>query len=181
MLRISSGKLRGRRLIAPEGGLKPTSDKVRQALFNTLRPRINGVNFLDLFAGSGSVGLTALSEGAAFAAFIEHDPRTYQALRQNCFDLNLDKEAYTLFKTDARRLEGMPLPRFDIIFADPFYPEIDASYVAGLHAQALPLLEEGGVFILEHASRLKHEALETLSGYGETKKYGDTSLSFFAP
>lgn len=179
MLRVSSGKLRGRRLLAPEGELKPTSDKVRQAVFNIFRPHIFEARFLDLFAGSGSVGITALSEGASFSAFVEHDPRTYRALRQNCLDLELPKDQYSLHKGDALKLSSLFNELFDIIFADPFYPEISHRFVKQLHKEAWALLAPEGFFLLEHGSKLHHEDISSLDGFQWTKRYGDTSLTLF--
>ena len=179
MLRISSGQWRGRRLLAPEGELKPTSDRIRQAVFNIFRPHIFGARFLDLFAGSGSVGITALSEGASFAAFVEHDPRTYRALRQNTVDLEIPKENYVLHKADALACSGLFPEPFDLIFADPFYADIKQSFITRLHKQAFELLDVGGTLIIEHGSKLHKEWVEELEGWDNTKVYGDTSLSVF--
>ncbi len=177
-MRISSGKWRGRNIIAPEGKLKPTSDKVRQALFNALRTKIFGARFLDLFAGSGSVGITALSEGADFAAFVEKDTQTYRALRENLYQL-VERSKYQTFRSDVNKVGNLLKEEsFDIVFADPFYPDISA-YLIPLHREAFKLLSEDGLFVLEHGKKTKKEELEGLEGYQETRSYGDATLSFF--
>ncbi|MGL5722079.1 MAG: 16S rRNA (guanine(966)-N(2))-methyltransferase RsmD [Brevinema sp.] len=179
MLRISSGQWRGRRLLAPEGELKPTTDRIRQAVFNIFRPHIFGARFLDLFAGSGSVGITALSEGASFAAFVEHDPRTYRALRQNTVDLEIPREKLVLHKSDALTCSNLFSEPFDLIFADPFYADVQRSFINRLHGQAFKLLDIEGILIIEHGSKVHKEWIEDLEGWDNTKVYGDTSLSVF--
>lgn len=177
-MRISSGKWRGKNLLAPEGTLKPTSDKVRQAVFNTLRTEILGSRFLDLFAGSGSVGITALSEGAHFVAFVEKESQTYKALRENLYHL-AEKTEYQTFRSDVNKITTLFKENsFDIIFADPFYPDISL-FLNKLHQDAFSLLSNEGLFILEHGKKTHSETLTCLAGYLETKSYGDTALSFF--
>lgn len=177
-MRISSGKWRGRNILAPEGKLKPTSDKVRQALFNTLRSEIFDTRFLDLFAGSGSVGITALSEGASFATFVEQDSQTYRALRENLNQL-ANKDEYQTYRSDVGRIsELLKNQVYDIIFADPFYPDI-SRFLIPLHKSAFGLLSHQGIFILEHRKDIPTEKLQELQGYYDTKSYGDTALSYF--
>lgn len=177
-MRISSGKWRGRNILAPEGKLKPTSDKVRQALFNTLRSEIFNARFLDLFAGSGSVGITALSEGATHATFIEQDSQTYRALRENLLQL-VNKAEYQTYRSDVAKISDLlKNQEFDIIFADPFYPDI-SRFLAPLHKNSFSLLSKGGLFVLEHGKNISQELLQELAGYYDTKGYGDTVLSYF--
>ncbi|MGL4560767.1 MAG: 16S rRNA (guanine(966)-N(2))-methyltransferase RsmD [Brevinema sp.] len=178
-MRVSSGIWRGRNLLAPEGKLKPTSDKVRQAFFNTIRTEIMGARFLDLFAGSGSVGITALSEGASFAGFVEKDSDTYRSLRLNLQNLSIDRSQYQTFRSDVNKVSTLFAENsFDIVFADPFYPDI-SMFLKKLHTDAMSLVKEEGLFILEHGKKINHTDLENLSGYQQTKRYGDTALSYF--
>lgn len=178
MIRISSGIWRGRHLLAPEGKLKPTSDKVRQAFFNTIRPEIFQARFLDLFAGSGSVGITALSEGAEFVAFVEQESHTYKALRENLYHLATPQQ-YQTFRSDVNKINTLfKEESFDIIFADPFYIDI-TGILTQLHQNSFSLLVEEGLFVLEHSKRTPKEHLQSLAGYQNTKSYGDTALSFF--
>ncbi|MGL5956601.1 MAG: 16S rRNA (guanine(966)-N(2))-methyltransferase RsmD [Brevinema sp.] len=177
-MRISSGKWRGKNILAPDGKLKPTSDKVRQALFNTLRTEILGTRFLDLFAGSGSVGITALSEGASFVVFVEQDSKTYKALRENLQQL-AEKTEYQTYRYDALKItEFLKNQEFDIIFADPFYPDI-SNLLSKIHHNSYSLLSKEGLFILEHGKNIPLSSLQALEGYTSTKSYGDTVLSFF--
>lgn len=177
-MRISSGKWRGRSILAPEGKLKPTSDKVRQSIFSILRSDILGSRFLDLYAGSGSVGITALSEGASFVTFIERDSQTYKSLRENLRSL-AQKEEYQGFRSDVNKISNLLKGElFDIVFADPFYPDIN-SFVKTLHRNTMELLAPEGIFILEHGRTTKAQELSLLEGYQETKSYGDTALSIF--
>ncbi len=177
-MRISSGKWRGRNILAPEGKLKPTSDKVRQALFNTLRTEILDARFLDLFAGSGSVGITALSEGASHSVFVEQDSQTYRALRENLYQL-AETPTYQTYRADVAKIgELLRGQQFDIVFADPFYPDI-SNFLQKLHKNSMDLLSNDGLFVLEHGKTTTIEQLQNLEGYYSTKSYGDTALSFF--
>jgi len=177
-MHISSGIWKGRNILAPIGQLKPTSDKVRQAFFNAIRPEITQARFLDLFAGSGSVGITALSEGAIFAAFVENDSQTYKALRENLNKLAISSQ-YQTFRSDVNKIPYLFEEKsFDIIFADPFYNDI-TGYLNKIHRNVFFLLDNGGIFILEHSKRTPKELLESLNGYQHSRSYGDTALSFF--
>ena len=117
-LRIIGGEWRGRKLSFPDvEGLRPTTDRVRETLFNWLQPVIHGAHCLDLFAGSGAVGLEALSRGAAAVSFIDSDRQAVLSLRENL--TLLKDERGNVIQTDALSfLRGEPQP-FDIIFLDP--------------------------------------------------------------
>jgi 16S rRNA (guanine(966)-N(2))-methyltransferase RsmD len=143
--------------------LRPTSNKVRQALFNILYD-VSGLDFLDLFAGTGEVGLTALKKGANFVVFVEIEKRRCSDIRKK-----IPKNS-KVFCSDAlkflRNYKGKP---FDIIFADPPY---NYKFYKELINEALKHLSNGGIFILEHRAD-KH------FGADEERKYGDTILSFW--
>lgn len=117
-LRIIAGAWRGRRILFPDRpGLRPTPDRVRETLFNWLAPRIAGARCLDLFAGSGALGLEALSRGAAAVTFVESDPVAARALATTVAALAPDRGQ--VIETDASRFLGrQPVP-FDIVFLDP--------------------------------------------------------------
>lgn len=117
-LRIIGGEWRGRKLGFPDvEGLRPTTDRVRETLFNWLQPVIHGSHCLDLFAGSGALGLEALSRGAASVSFIDTDPRAVRSLKENLSLLAGDRGE--VVQSDALTyLQGQPKP-FDIIFLDP--------------------------------------------------------------
>lgn len=121
-MRIISGEWRGRRLVTPAGmGTRPTGDRVRETLFSMLASRLGTFEQLsvaDLYAGSGALGLEALSRGAAFACFVEQDPRAIAAIRTNVEALGAGDRSRVL----ARSVERLPPERpFDIVLADPPY------------------------------------------------------------
>ncbi len=150
-MRITGGEFSGRRLRAPVGrSVRPTQDRVREALFNRLAARLPGCRFVDLFAGSGAVGLEALSRGAAQVIWVERDPRVWRGLRENV--QAFARNPQTIICADVFRwLEG-PAGRTlvaDIVFADPPYAQHD-------HCADLPRtlahpgrMREGGLLIVE--------------------------------
>jgi 16S rRNA (guanine966-N2)-methyltransferase len=118
-LRIIGGSLRGSKLAVPDVlGLRPTSDRVRETLFNWLMPVIDGARCLDLFAGTGALGIEALSRGAAWTDFVESDARLAQSLRENL--QRLKQTQASVRGGDAATLLRMPPPSpYDIVFVDP--------------------------------------------------------------
>ncbi|MDA1044196.1 MAG: 16S rRNA (guanine(966)-N(2))-methyltransferase RsmD [Verrucomicrobia bacterium] len=120
-MRITGGSCKGRLVRVPKSGLRPTQDQVREALFSILAEVIPGCHFLDLFAGSGAVGLDALSRGAAKVCWVENHPATYKTLINSLDKLGL-KGGHPVrgdvFRTHLRALPGAP---YDVIFADPPY------------------------------------------------------------
>ena len=117
-VRIIAGRWRGRRLAVPEADVRPTGDRVRETLFNWLAPELAGARCLDLFAGSGALGLEALSRGAESAVLVEQDGRVAEALRHNRAELGAD--AARIEVADALAyLERAPAGPFDIVFLDP--------------------------------------------------------------
>ena len=145
-LRIIAGQWRGRRWRFPAGpDIRPTPDRVRETLFNWLAPQIRGARVLDLFAGSGALGLESLSRGAAHATFVDTDPRAVDALRERCTEWSgASREAGSpvgsaeYHRTDALAfLAGRPAGPFDIVFLDP-------PFGAGLWGKVATRLETGG-------------------------------------
>lgn len=176
-MKISSGIYKGRNLVAPKSGIKPTTEMIRQAVINIVRPNLLSARFLDLYAGTGAVGIEALSNGAGYALFIENAGRTYQKLKENLFTIVNDPTLYRTLRHNA--LEAAALiedkANFDIIFADPYYK--DSKYhFDRLYEAYWPLLNPNGLFILEHGGGFK---LEHYPGHVEDRKYGDTYLSVF--
>jgi 16S rRNA (guanine966-N2)-methyltransferase len=119
-VRIIGGRWRGSKLPVPASpGLRPTSDRARETLFNWLQPMLPGARVLDLFAGSGALGLEALSRGAREALLVERDPALAQSLRETCARLEAGAAA-TVLRADALELLRAPLHgRFDLVFVDP--------------------------------------------------------------
>lgn len=124
-MRVIAGELRGRRLKAPEGeATRPMLDRVRESLFGTLQPWLEGAFVLDLFAGSGSLGIEALSRGARHARFVERGPQAFQCLVGNIAELELD-DAVELVRGDALHPGSWGERPFDIVFLDSPYPLLD--------------------------------------------------------
>jgi 16S rRNA (guanine(966)-N(2))-methyltransferase RsmD len=176
-VRIIAGELKGRRLKAPKWeGLRPTSDKLRETLFNLLAPRIAGARVLDVFAGTGAVGLESLSRGAAAAAFIEHDRRAAALIAENVALCGVENRCVIIRDTAQhalpRPLAGSP---FDVIVLDPPYQFEPLGRVLEAAARHLA---PGGVMVLEHAVR---RAVAEVSGARITRtvRSGDSALTLF--
>jgi 16S rRNA (guanine966-N2)-methyltransferase len=175
-MRIIAGQLKGRRLKAPGWeGLRPTSDKVRETLFNILAPRIEGARVLDGYAGTGAVGIEAISRGAAHVSFVEQDRRAAALIAQNLAACGVE-QGYTIHCGDVVTALGR-LPeedRFDLILLDPPY---DAHNVADALAAAAPRLTSGGVLVLERATRRAIDAPAPLARVRDVTS-GDSTLTF---
>ena len=151
-MRITGGRARGIPLsIGKAGQVRPATDRMREAVFSSLGPRVEGARFVDLFAGSGSYGLEALSRGAVAGQFIEKDPRAVAALRQNLqavlksLGAPADIEA-VVRPGDALRCPSQPV--HDLVFADPPYELVRVELLRVLE-NAGGLLREGGLLVLE--------------------------------
>ena len=184
-MRIIGGHYRSRRLSTPRGeATRPTSDRLRETLFNVLGPRLEGARFLDLYAGSGAVGLEALSRGAAFCCFVERAPAALAAIRANLAALAVERPRWALeVHAAARALSDLSAAKlgFDLIFLDPPY-EAAAEYTATLEtlgAAASPVLAPGATVIAEHARRISlPEHFGTLTRT-RLLQQGDAALSFY--
>lgn len=189
-MRISAGQLKGRKVAFPRvfsrkaGGaqLRPTSAKVREALFDIIRSEISGALFLDLYAGTGAVGFEALSQGAGRIVFVESDHQHYTSIVQCIERLNLAAQA-SAHKERAlyylKRSAGTG-QLFDVIFADPPYASEEIPDLIKL-ADRSPVLREGGCLVIEHASKPPLPVPEELLSLRHVKdyRYGDTMLSLF--
>ncbi len=180
-VRIISGTARGRLIEVPAGDTRPTLDRVREALFNVLGPRIEGTRFLDLFAGSGAHGLEALSRGAAFSHFADADPQAARTIRKSIEQLGFAGRAGV---SRIELPEGLPraagrLAPFDIVFADPPYAWPHTSQLLQAIAR-LALIRPGGVCVVEHSSRTAAPTADgALLEADATRTYGSSALSFF--
>ena len=150
-MRIIAGSLKGRRLDAPKWeGLRPTSGKLRETLFNVVAPRIAGAIVLDGYAGSGSVGIEALSRGAAHVTFVERDRRAVALIEANLEHCGVT-DRYAIIRARFAGNERPPAGhRFDLVFLDPPY---GATELAAALEAAGPLIAGGALLILEHARR----------------------------
>jgi len=185
-MRVIAGQFRSRALVAPRGrDTRPTSDRLRETLFNVLTPRVEGAVFVDLFAGSGAVGIEALSRGAREAVFVEQAEPALKAIRTNVAALGI-RGGYVL---EARGVAAV-LKRLassgraaDIIFLDPPYEDAGAyeSTLGLLGGESSELLARDSIVIAEHAK--KDDLAER---YGKLLRYrvlkqGDAALSFYRP
>jgi 16S rRNA (guanine966-N2)-methyltransferase len=180
-MRIVGGRLGGRTLAAPKSqNVRPTSDRLREALFNILAHRyddpITGARVLDLFAGTGALGLEAISRGAAFALFIDDGAEARALIRQNVEALGLGGVT-RIFRRDATRLGAVhPNEPFGLVFLDPPYRK-------GLAAKSLASLRDG-TWLAPHALVIVEEAADAAfaapPGYAEIerRRYDDTELIF---
>lgn len=184
-MRIVGGALRGRAIMAPKGDLvRPTGDRTREALFNILAHAdfdgfaLEGARVLDLFSGSGALGIEAISRGAAFALFVEEHAEGRAAIRENLETLGLNGNA-KIYKRDATKLGPRPGsvgPAFNLLFADPPYGK-------GLGGAALLSAREGGWLTEDALCVVEESALadfEAPDGFEEIdrRRYRDTEIIF---
>lgn len=184
-MRIIAGQFRSRRLVAPDGlETRPTSDRLRETLFNVLQPRIAGAVFADLYAGSGAVGFEALSRGARYVQFAEKAKPALIALRENATSLSL-KEGIS-YGVDIRGAEpalraiAAAGKKLDLVFLDPPYEAIREFSSTLRLLTELPVLAPEAIVIAEHARRQPppDEALAGLLRY-RLLQQGDVALSFY--
>jgi 16S rRNA (guanine966-N2)-methyltransferase len=178
-MRLTGGLNGGRRLIAPRGRqTRPTAAKVREAIFNILGPPPEG-NVLDLYAGTGALGLEALSRGATSAVFVEREHAPLAALRRNIKELGLEARATVLgadVRTGLRRLAAAAA-RFSWVFLDPPYVKETEGVLAELSGN--DLLTPCAVVVLEHDRRNRPPDSVGDLFLTDRRQYGDTELSFF--
>jgi 16S rRNA (guanine966-N2)-methyltransferase len=189
-MRIIAGTLKGRRLDAPTwAGLRPTSDKLRETLFNVLQGRLPQARFLDVFAGTGAVGIEALSRGAAHVTFVEQDPRARGLIAENLARCGLlmtsmrgsgargvgQGDGYTIERGSAEDVLSRLEPVYDVVFLDPPYDEPDLATAVTLGAR---LLAAGGICVLEHAAR---RPAPEAAGRAPMRRLvsGDSALAFY--
>jgi 16S rRNA (guanine(966)-N(2))-methyltransferase RsmD len=185
-MRIIAGTFRSRQLKSLKGlALRPTSDRLRESLFNVLAERIPGCHFLDVFAGTGAVGIEALSRGAAEAVFIENHLPAATLIQKNLDSLSI-RGGTRILKLDAlhglQRLaaeHSSASPSFDIVFLDPPYAAADEYRRVLTFLGAAPFLAPGALVIGEH--RRTFELPEALGHLERVRvlRQGDASLSFF--
>ena len=180
-MRIAGGDWRGRNLKVPAGdAVRPTQDRVREALFSMLTGAVEGARFLDLFAGAGGVGLEALSRGAATCTFVELAPRHLAVLRENVAMLKAEPRVQLVRADVYQWLASQSNNAFDIAFADPPY-ELGAEkgYVSVLEALATKnVVRPGGLFIAEMKSHQDPDA-SPLWDLLRDRTYGQTRLAVY--
>lgn len=178
-MRIIAGAFKGRRLKTPDwDGVRPTSDKLRETLFNILAPRIAGARCLDGYAGTGAVGIEALSRGAAHVTFVDRDRRAAALIAANLAMCGVER-GYTIECGDAaailRRLPDSD--PFDLVLLDPPY-DVDPEMLTGTLRDAARLAGPGGLIVLERASRREPVVPDGLDRTRDVIA-GDSALTFF--
>ena len=183
-MRIVAGTFRSRQLIAPRGtATRPTSDRLRETLLNVLSARIGNARFADLYAGSGAVGIEALSRGAVHCTFVEDAPAAATAIRANLAALGITTGFSLESRSVKRALEHLApfAPRFDLIFLDPPYEAVaDYAGTLGLLAtHAAVLLSPGALVVAEHARRTPLSSQIGQLARTRVLEQGDAALSFY--
>ena len=175
-MKINSGRFKYRKLEIPESA-RPTTEKVREAVFSMLMGRVEGATVLDLFAGSGSLGLEALSRGAEYCVFNEGDRKNYKILRNNIENCKAE-EISSSYNNDFRKTLVLANRKFDIIFIDPPYRE-------GYYGEVFELIDEyglladGGVIVVEHFN--DNSLSDDICDFAKIKekRYGTIGVDFF--
>jgi 16S rRNA (guanine966-N2)-methyltransferase len=180
-MRIIGGQAKGRRFAVPPGSaVRPTSDRIKEALFNILGP-LEGLNFLDLYAGTGNVGIEALSRGAAGVVFVERIAALSLTLKRNLESFGFSGRYEMIVMDVEKAVIGLveKTRRFDLIFADPPYRKGQIDKTMDLLNLYPSLLGEEGTLVLQHALA---EPLQIKRGMAfelvDARRYGDTLLSF---
>lgn len=182
-MRVIAGKYRGRTLQGPKHkGLRPTADRVKEALFNIIGSRIVDADFLDLFAGTGGIGIEALSRGAASVVFSDMNPQSIKLLRQNVSFLEPQEKVYIYPLRAEKTIEVLAKEQknFDVIFLDPPF---DAGLLDEtiLQINEFNLLREAGWLIAEHPDKIELFKSGICPFVKEgTRRYGDICLTFFS-
>lgn len=174
-MRIIAGSRKGSTIFAPRGGTRPTGDRVREAAFNLIGP-VDGMAVLDLFAGSGAMGLEALSRGAASAVFVESDREAQRTIERNLEKLDL--KGARIVKIDVRRAlasEAAAGRRYDLVLVDPPYRMLD-SLLPTLSKHVPAILAEDGLVVVESPAK-EHPVLP----FSErtSRKYGSVRVTLF--
>lgn len=175
-MRIVAGAARGRRLLAPRGrDVRPTADRVKEALFASLAERLVDAHVLDLFAGSGALGLEALSRGARRVTFVERDRTVAEVLRRNVAAVGLPG-AEVLVRDVARAVaEPLPGDPYDLVLLDPPY-RLERGRLDRVLAALVPHLADGAVVVVERAARDAAPSWPPSLRRGPTRRYGDTAV-----
>lgn len=179
-MRVIGGNWGGRRLLGPPRGAetRPTTDRVREAVFSALGARVDGARVLDLFAGTGAMGIEALSRGAAHADFVEIDRGLCQTIQTNLETLEAPRSLWSIHRRDVRRaLKALKGP-WDLVFIDPPYGHLlEREALAGL-AEG-DLVRPGGTVVVEHASRETLALPSSASRFElvDARAYGDSTIS----
>ena len=180
-MRVISGKVRGLKLDTPKNDdVRPTTDRVKESLFNIINPYVIDSNVLDLFAGTGSLGIECLSRGALSATFVDVSKDSINIVKSNVKKARVENESTILnldFKTAIDRL-NVQNKKFDIIFMDPpYYKNMFIDALSNIDNS--DLLSEDGIIVVEHDTKDKFIDKIGRLEKSKEKKYGNTTLTFY--
>lgn len=181
-MRVIAGQARGRKLKAPSGlGTRPITDRIKEALFNVLQNRLADCSFLDLFAGSGSVGIEALSRGAISAVFIDFDQQAVKIIRENLHNCGLQGgEVYRNDIFNGLNILDRQNRKFDLIYADPPFPQEELFEKTLQHLSRADLLSPGGLIIIRvPRKKIMPELIDALR-LQRSNDYGESSLYYYS-
>ncbi len=183
-MRIIAGQYRGRVLRSPPSmQVRPTSDRLRETLFNILAPRIEGTRFLDLCTGSGAVGIEALSRGASFVTFVDRSRKMCALVESNLDLCGVPEDQTEVMMSEAadflRRTQARGVAGWDICFFDPPYATGYLPVLSAFGAQDSPLLRAGGILIAEHHHKNSLPDETGALRRWRILKQGDSCLSFY--
>ncbi|HDZ86254.1 MAG TPA: 16S rRNA (guanine(966)-N(2))-methyltransferase RsmD [Actinobacteria bacterium] len=174
-MRVIAGKAKGHSIKAPKGmSTRPTSDKVREAIFSTIASKVSGAQVLDLFAGSGALGIESLSRGAEHSVFVDNSAASLTAIRGNLVSVGLESRAAVIKKDVFRYVSSYKEAAFDLIFLDPPY-KIGVNEILGVIKSCLGLLSTEGLIVVEHTKKIR---LEDHISIGKIKAYGQTAVTY---
>jgi 16S rRNA (guanine(966)-N(2))-methyltransferase RsmD len=181
-MRVIAGLFRSRRLKGnPPAGIRPTSDKLRETLFNILGPAVEGAVFLDAYAGTGGVGIEAISRGARRVYFVDQLRKACAIIRENLESLDVTEGVRVIESDFSRAIEMIEREgvRLDIAFLDPPYDREDLYQTSLEQLAARKLLAPGGILVIEHSKRVEMpDAQGGLEKY-RTLQQGDSVLAFY--
>lgn len=178
-MRVISGKARGIKLIAPKGlETRPTEDRIKENVFNILGQTFCGEKVLDLFCGSGAIGIEFLSRGVSYVNFIDSSQKAIDSIKKNLKTTRFLDSATIIKKNYIAALKFLEASKFNFIYMDPPFNKRELYYKSFELILKLNLLSEDGILIIEHKSDFE---LELPSGFIEKrkKKYGNTTISFW--
>lgn len=184
-MRIIAGKYRGRRLKSPPSDrTRPTSDRLRETLFNVLATRLEDAKFLDLCAGTGAVGIEALSRGASHVVFVDQSRQMCALIEENLSALKIDEHQFEILCAEAseflRRSAKKASQRFDLIYFDPPYAAEYENVLRVVGENAKRLLADDGRLIVEHYKKMELQEEFGALGRKRVLGQGDAVLSFYA-
>ena len=171
-MRVIAGEARGTRLARPAGGTRPVSDRAREGLFSSLGQLVRGARCLDLFAGTGAVGIEALSRGAKSAEFVDDSVAAVRVIKENLRRTGLEDRARVV-KADAGRFLKRPGEPYELVFADPPYAATAGPLREVLSAAGTRLVPEG-ILVLTRGSRSSMDVIPVNFGIVRRLSYGDT-------